>query len=145
MEQTGGGLMFTDQEQQAFNLLLTDSQIPNAFFWYWNDATNSSGYTSKLLLMLSAVETLVSKQVSKGKPKMDYDKLLAILGPKLKKEFWGEERNATHALRHRLVHGRYFEPDDAKENHLNLLYQRIIAYFNEVIFKEKFTSVRQNS
>lgn len=64
--------------------------------------------------MLSAVETLVSKPVNKCKPKLDYDKLVTILGPELKKEFWGEENNATHALRHRLVHGRYFDPHDAK-------------------------------
>ena len=137
VEQKGSGLMFMDQELKAFNFLLADSQIPNEFFWYWNDATNSSGYTSKLVLMLCAVETLVNKPVTKGRPEMDYDKLMTILGPELKKEFWGEEGNATHALRHRLVHGRYFEPVDAKKNHLELLHKRIIAYFNEVIFKEK--------
>ena len=59
---------------------MTDSRIPDEFFWYWNDATNSTGYASKLLLMLSAVETLVNKPVTKGRPEMDYDKLVRILG-----------------------------------------------------------------
>lgn len=137
VERKGVGLMFMDQEQKALNFLLSDSQIPDAFFWYWNDATNSSGYTSRLLLMLSAVETLVNKPTTKGRPEMDYDKLVAILGLELKKEFWGEEGNSANALRHRLAHGRYFEPEDGEKNHLDLLYKRIITYFNEAIFKEK--------
>lgn len=32
VEQKGVGLMFTDQEQQAFNFLLADSQILMSFF-----------------------------------------------------------------------------------------------------------------
>ncbi|MEK6671523.1 MAG: hypothetical protein AABY48_06735, partial [Nitrospirota bacterium] len=80
VEQQGVGLMFMDQEQKAFNFLLADSQIPDEFFWYWNDATNSSGYTPKLVLMLSAVETLAQKQVTTGRPQIDYDKLVTILG-----------------------------------------------------------------
>lgn len=108
-----------------------------SFFWYWNDAANSSGYTSKLLLMLAAVETLVNKPTTNGKPEKDYDKLVKILGPELKKEFWGEEGNSRNALRHRLAHGRYFRPGDGEKNHLELLHKRIIAYFNEVIFKEQ--------
>jgi len=117
-------------------------QIPDEFFWYWNDATNSSGYSSRLLLMLSAVETLVNKPITKGKPEMDYKKLEEILGPELKKDFWGEEGNSTNALRHRLIHGRYFESDDGKKNHLELLHKKIISYFNEVIFKE--TLIEEN-
>jgi hypothetical protein len=42
------------------------------------------------------VETLVNKSIIKGKPEKDYDKLTAILGPELKKEFWAEERNSTN-------------------------------------------------
>ena len=106
------GLQFGDNEHKAFRSLMTDSRIPDEFFWYWNDATNSTGYASKLLLMLSAVETLVNKPVTKGRPEMDYDKLVRILGLELKKEFWGEEGNATNALRHRLAHGRYFAAGD---------------------------------
>lgn len=137
VEQKGAPLMFMDQEHKALSLLLTDSQIPDEFYWYWNDATNSSGYTSRLLLMLAAVETLVNKPVTKGRPQMDYAKLEAILGLELKREFWGEEGNSTNALRHRLTHGRYFGPDDGGKNHLGLLHNRIMAYFNETIFKEK--------
>ena len=131
------GLMFMDDELRAFRALMADSRIPDEFFWYWNDATNSTGYASKLLLMLSAVETLVNKPTTKGRPEKDYAKLVAILGPELKKEFWGEEGNSTDALRHRLAHGRYFATGDAGKNYLELLHPKIIAYLNDVIFEEK--------
>ena len=41
METTGCGLMFMDEERKALNLLLNDLKIPDEFFYYWNDATNS--------------------------------------------------------------------------------------------------------
>jgi hypothetical protein len=137
VDQGGVGLVFTDQEQKALRILMADSQIPKEFFWYWNDATNSSGYASKLLLMLSAVESLVAKPTAKGRPEKDWNQLEKILGLELKREFWGEENNHANALRHRLTHGRYFEPEDGAMNYLELLHKRIIAYFNEVIFQEQ--------
>src|ERR1043165_5223334 len=38
------GLMFIEQSQQALDALLTDATIPDEFFYYWNDATNTVGY-----------------------------------------------------------------------------------------------------
>lgn len=136
-QRDGTGLVFGDNELKAFKSLMTDSRIPDEFFWYWNDATNSTGYASKLLLMLSAVETLVNKPTTKGRPEKDYDKLVAILGPELKEEFWGKEGNSTDALRHRLAHGRYFTSGDAGKDYLELLQRKIIAYLNDAIFTEK--------
>ena len=136
VEQPGVGLMFMDQEQKAFNFLLADSQIPNAFFWYWHDATNSTGYASRLLLMLSAVEALVTTRSDGRKPQKDYAKLELILGQELKRDLWGTQEDHGNALRHRLIHGEYFKPEDGQKDYLLILHQKVIKYFNEVIFKE---------
>ena len=131
------GLMFWAAQLKAFNLLMDDPRIPDEFFWYWSDATNSTGYASKLMLMLSAVETLVNEPAINGRPQKDYTKLEAILGPELKKEFWGEKGDSFDALRHRLAHGRYFAPRNAKKDYMNLLHQKVIAYLNDTILGEK--------
>lgn len=131
------GLMFMDDELKALNSLLKNSQIPNEFFWYWNDATNSTGYASKLLLMLSAVETLVTTRSNGRKPQKDYAKLELILGSALKKDLWGTQADHLNALRHRLIHGEYFELKDGKQDYLLLLHRKIITYFNDVIFQQK--------
>ena len=138
-EQRGGtGLMFTESELKALNALMNNPRIPDEFFWYWNDATNSTGYASKVMLMLSAVETLVNKPSSNGRPQKDYVKLESILGPELKKEFWGEERkDNTDAVRHSLAHGRYFPPGAGRTDYLLVLHQKIITYLNDVILGEK--------
>lgn len=138
-ERGATGLMFGTKELTALNALMQDSRIPNEFFWYWNDATNATGYASKLMLMLSAVETLVNVPIpSSGKPRKDYAKLEAILGPELKKEFWGEaDKDNTDAIRHSLTHGRYFPPSAGQKDFLLILHQRVIAYLNNVILNEK--------
>lgn len=137
VDREGGRLMFMDQQHKALNLLLTDSQIPHEFFLYWNDATNSSGYASKLVLMFSAVEALVKIETGRHEGKNDFAKLERILGPELKKDLWGTKEENTNALRHRLIHGEYFHLKDGQKNYLVLMHKRIIAYLNEVIFKEK--------
>ena len=48
-------------QQKALLALLGCPQIPEEFFYYWNDAVNSTGYSSKLVLMFSAIEALVKK------------------------------------------------------------------------------------
>lgn len=132
------GLIFGGNELKALNALINDPLIPDDFFWYWNDATNSTGYASKLMLMLSAVETLINKPSTNGRPQKDYIKLEAILGPELKKEFWGEERkDNTDAVRHSLAHGRYFPPGAGRKDYLLVLHQKIITYLNDVILGEK--------
>ena len=52
------GLMFREDEKKVLDLLLNRPDIPKAFFYYWRDAVNTQGYSSRLLLMLSAVEAL---------------------------------------------------------------------------------------
>lgn len=137
-EHKGVGLTFAEEELKALQFFLKSSQIPDEFFWYWNDATNATGYTSKLVLMLVAVEALVNKQTSNGKgtPDKDWDKLVQILGPELKKEFWGEEGNSHNALRHRLAHGRYFGPEHGGSNYVDLLHKRIVRYLNQEVLRE---------
>lgn len=130
--------MFMADELKAFNALLTNSQIPDEFFWYWNDATNSTGYASKLLLMLSAVEALVKIRKRKRKGQKSSSKLERILGRKLKVALWGKPGDSSKALRHRLVHGEYFEPKDGQTDYFTLLHQKVITYFNDVIFQHKW-------
>jgi len=59
------GLMFMDDERKALVKLLKDKKIPEAFYYYWNDAVNTTGYSAKLLLMFSAIEALAKKNGEK--------------------------------------------------------------------------------
>ena len=59
------GLMFMEKEKKALDILLVDIKVPDAFYRYWNDAVNTTGYSSKLLLMFSAIEALVKKDGKK--------------------------------------------------------------------------------
>lgn len=137
-ERGATGLMFMANELQAFNALLTNSQVPDEFFWYWTDATNATGYASKLLLMLSAVEALVKIRKGKRKGQKSFSKLERILGRKLKVALWGKPGNSTKALQHRLVHGEYFEPKDGQTDYFTILHQKVIKYFNRVIFHHEW-------
>lgn len=132
------GLMFTGELQKALVTLVGNSQIPEEFFYYWNDAVNSIGYSSKLVLMFSAIEALVKIHEGKTKEKKDWDKLELILGLELKSALWGTKENrGKGALRHRLVHGEYFNPVDSGKDYIELVHRKIITYFNEVILGEK--------
>ena len=106
----GGGLMFMEDEQKALVLLLERTDIPELFFSYWNDAVNVSGYSAKLLLMFSAIEALVKKDRKK-----DWALINSILGEDLIKELF----EPKSGLRHRLVHGEYFDARDDKKNYLD--------------------------
>ena len=135
------GLMFMEKEKSALDLLLGHPDIPEEFFYYWRDAVNTFGYSSRLLLMLSAVEALTgipyAERRRKRKGDAFYERLEQILGKELKEIFWGTEDDHTNALRHRLTHGEYFDPQDTREADCrDLLHSRIMQYFNEAIFKE---------
>lgn len=136
-----GGLRFMEPEQKAVELLLEDKTVPDEFFYYWNDALNSSGYAAKLLLMLAGVEMLSKVPNKRGHRNRDPKKLEMVLGPKLKKELWGVG-NANNALRSRLVHGEYFNQKDGNTNHVESLQHRLTAYLNEDIFKEDLLDAR---
>ena len=130
------GLMFEENERWALEVLLENSEVPDAFYQYWKDAPNTTGYSSKLLLMLSAIEALCKKNSSGTKYSIDFIKLEQILGKDLKEDLWGtKEDKGEGALRHRLVHGEYFEKLDHLTNYVNHLYSKIIAYFNGSILK----------
>jgi hypothetical protein len=121
VEESGSSrLMFMEDEQDALNLLLKSPEIPDEFHYYWNDATNSTGYASKLLLMFSAVECLLKNPPGMSQAQR-MSKLESILGAELKKALWGVKENSSSALRHRLVHGEYFEPKDGQTDYFQLL------------------------
>lgn len=126
------GLMFTEREQEALGLLLANAAIPKEFFYYWNDAVNAIGYSSKLLLMFSAIEALVKKNGKK-----DWQLMELILGKQLKEDLFGTPKKSDAGLRHRLVHGEYFNATDAGKDYLDLVHKKVIAYFNDVIFGKK--------
>lgn len=131
------GLMFMDKELKALNQLLVNSDVPEEFYYYWNDAINSIGYSPKLLLMFSAIEALVKIRNGPATGQKDWAKLEQILGAELKMELWGERGDSENALRHRLVHGEYFRPEDSEKNYVDLVHKKMVAYFNGVIFREE--------
>lgn len=132
----GVGLMFMDDERKALSLLIQNSLIPEEFYFYWNDAVNTTGYSSKLLLMFSALEALVKA----AEKKIDYEKLEEIFGEELKVAIWGEKRNSDDALRNRLVHGEYFKGSDSRINFLEEVHKALIKYFNREILKNDLIS-----
>lgn len=130
------GLMFMEEEKHALDLLLGHRDVPEEFFYYWRDAVNTFGYSSKLLIMLSAVEALTGIPHNERRQQRFYDKLEEILGPDLKRVFWGTREDHRNALRHRLIHGEYFNPRDDQTDYLVPLHYRIMQYFNEKILGE---------
>ncbi len=132
----GVGLMFMDDEREALSLLIQNSLIPEEFYFYWNDAVNTTGYSSKLLLMFSALEALVKT----AEKKIDYEKLEEIFGEELKVAIWGEKGNSDDALRNRLVHGEYFNGSDSSINFQEEVHKALINYFNREILKNDLIS-----
>jgi hypothetical protein len=122
------GLIFNEKQVKALEILYENNNIPPTFYYYWNDATNTLGYSGKLLLMFSAIEALAKQEEKKSKK--DFEK--EILGDELYHECFDKETG----LRHRLVHGEYFQSDDFKQNYLEIIHEKIINYFNKNIFKE---------
>lgn len=131
-ETRGVGLMFQEAEARALSVLMADGRVPEAFFFYWNDAVNTHGYSAKLLLMFSAIEAL-AKTRSGAK---DYSKIEEILGKQLKDDLFGARGDSARGLRHRLVHGEYFSGPDANVNYVHLVHRAVLAYFNQRILKD---------
>ncbi len=125
------GLMFMEKELKALEALLKNSKIKEEFYRYWNDAVNATGYSAKLLLMFSAIEALAKK-----KNKKDWVLIEKILGKKLEQEIF--RRNT--GLRHRLVHGEYFNRKDLKKDYVEMIHKKIIHYFNAEILKNNLIS-----
>ncbi len=123
---SGVPLHFDEESQQALALLAKN--LPNEFYYYWNDMLNSTGYPAKLLLICSALETLGK---ALGKDKGAFRK--EVLGDVLSKKVFEKD---NQGIRHRLTHGEYFLPKDAGEDYLAQIYEKIIQYFNDVILKK---------
>lgn len=121
-------LHFT-KESLATLTALKDKQLSNefnAFFYYWNDMLNSTGYSAKLLLICSALEAL-GKALDKEKGLFRDE----VLGDELRKKVF---ENNNLGIRHRLTHGDYFSAQD-NEDYLSQIYSKIIEYFNSDILK----------
>jgi len=130
------GLMFMENEKQALDELLTSAGVPDEFFYYWNDMVNTLGYSAKLLLMFSALEALAKKR-DKTKFKKPIDLYSHILGQSLSNKIFTQRTG----LRNRLVHGEYLSPkQDGKKNYLDLVYKKVISFFNKKIFSKPLLS-----
>lgn len=121
------GLMFMEKEEEALKILLKTKNIPNEFYFYWNDAVNTTGYTPKLLLMFCALEAL-----GKTNGKKNFEKICSILGQELYDDIFTQ----NNGLRHRLTHGEYFNEPDTKKDYFELIHKKIIQYFNKTIFQK---------
>jgi hypothetical protein len=124
----GCGLMFRENQQKALNKLLENKEIPEIFYYYWNEAVNASGYLSKLLIMFSAIEAFAKNDGQK-----DLNLIKDMLGENLAKELY----ESKTGLRHRLVHGEYFSYEDQNKNYFEKVHNKVISYFNTKIFNEK--------
>lgn len=125
----GGGLTFAENERNVLVKLLSAEEIPEAFYYYWNDAVNAIGYSAKLLLMFSAIEALVKKKNGKK----DWDLINEIFDEELAQKLFGRDNTG---IRHRLVHGEYFKEEDNGKNYLEIIHNKVISYFNTKIIFE---------
>ena|SRR3989344_4101142 len=127
----GGGLMFMEKERKALTKLLEIKEVPETFYYYWNDAVNATGHSSKLLMMFSALEAFARNR-NKKIFKKPIDLFSEILGPELSLEIFAD----GNGLRNRLVHGEYFKDDDNNKNYLEVIHNKVISYFNNKILPE---------
>lgn len=125
-EYSGVPLSFDEESLEAL-VLLKEANLPNEFFYYWNDMLNTVGYPAKLLLICSALEALGK---ALGKDKGQFRK--EVLGADLRDKIFA---NDNQGIRHRLTHGEYFSDKDG-EDYLAQIYAKIIQYFNEVVLKK---------
>jgi len=123
-------LHFTEDSLKALIHLGANQSIPDEFFYYWNDATNVTGYTAKLLLLFSAIEALCKD----ANGKIDKVKRATILNAKYDTLFY---QNNNQGLRHRLVHGEYMQAGDTGEDYVLVIHKAIVEYFNNEVFSEK--------
>lgn len=124
-EDTGVPLHFDEESLEALTLL-KEANLPNEFFYYWNDMLNTVGYPAKLLLIFSALESL-GKALKKGKGEFRKE----VLGNDLSKKIFEKDKG----IRHRLAHGEYFSDKDG-EDYLAQVYEKIIEYFNSIILRK---------
>ncbi len=132
VEYPGCGLAFRENEQEALAELLKIKKIPDSFYYYWNDAVNTTGYSSKLLIMFSAIEAL-AKNRDKETFKKPVDLYLEILGKELTVELFSDGKG----LRNRLIHGDYFKKEDNGKDYLKTIHDKIVYYFNNKLLSKQ--------
>jgi hypothetical protein len=127
-------LHFNAETLQSLAILLDDARVPDAFYWYWNDAVNALGYSAKLVLMFAAVEVLFEKA---SKKKVDYyADIERVFGPKDKITLFGKDKDKGRSgVRQRLVHGDYFSEKDT-QNYVELIHKTIVRYFNDNVLHD---------
>ena len=116
-------LDFMDEELEALEVLTKNTDIPDAFYSYWNDAVNTTSYTGKLLLMFGAIDSFVPRGQRQGKRK-------EILGDELANEIYADD-----GLRNRLAHGIYLNKDDGR-NYVELVHKKVLEYFNQSVLEK---------
>jgi hypothetical protein len=129
----GVGLGFLDDQFAALTELLNEPSVPEEFYFYWNEAVNTTGYTPKILLMLSGVEAW-AKRVDRSNW---YRIRRMILGDGLSDTLFEQ---GGSGLRHRLVHGEYFGPGDMGVNYVERIHKAVIAYFNLYVLSGAYLS-----
>lgn len=117
-------LNFMDKEKEALDSLLSNQLIPDAFYYYWNDAVNTTSYTGKLLLMFGAIDSLAIKGQRRAKR-------IEILGNELSEEIYANDKG----FRNRLTHGEYLEGSSNK-NYVEEVHKKVLIYFNSQIIKK---------
>lgn len=125
----GVPLCFGEEQLQALNSLLNNADVPQEFYYYWHEATNTFGYSAKLVLMFAGLEALFGKDREAGKPQY-YKKLEFVFGQPLTEELYGTRNQPHLGLRQRLVHGEYLGPQDVTKNYVEEIHKRIIEHFN---------------
>ena len=126
-KETDGVSLYFDKESLDNLSKLKAANLPNEFFYYWNDMLNAPNYPAKLLLICSALEAL-----AKGLKEKKHPFAKTVLGEDLYKKVYQDKNKG---IRHRLVHGDYFSEID-KEDYVSQIYDQIIQYFNQHFFQQ---------
>lgn len=141
-------LHFSEEELGSLDILLADTDIPHAFYLYWNDAVNAVGYTAKLVLMFAALEILFEKASRSRRQRMTqrspskrqvkrrfYAAARKVFGADLKKQLYGTAKDSRSGLRQRLVHGDYLSENDT-ENYVEIIHKTIVRHFNQCMLQQ---------
>ncbi len=136
----GGWLPFWKKEQNILNNIFHNPDVPQEFYSYWYDLINTTWYSWKILLLCSAIESLLPKKFLWYKL-TEAEQLHNRERNELRKKIiWDELDNELFwrndiGLRHRLIHWEYFSQDDFQKDYVYEIHKKIIEYFNNEIIK----------
>ena len=134
----GNNLMFTPENLEALQKILEDKNDYTIFLKYWKDITNTPDMMAKLILYCASVDALTKVIAKENWEKEKHDLRIDVLGKTLKEKLFGTKEDFSSAVRHKLVHGEYFNFDNPLE--LKELHESIIRYFNNEVLKEQVIS-----